>query len=88
MLLPSTGIDGPNAILDAIDAQFIRGHSHDRPILEMCRIRDGIVAFFVPLPGDPSIPKDRNGPVGGGNMAERVEEDGAEYKLVHGEHCQ
>jgi len=63
MLLPTSSIDGTDAILHAIDAQLISTHTHYSATLEMRRIGHGVISFLVALPGDPGIAKDRDRPV-------------------------
>jgi hypothetical protein len=84
MLLPSSGIDGADAILDAVHTQLIGTHTDNRAMFEVCGIGDGIIVFLVPLPGDPDVAKDRDRPVSRWNVAERVEDKRLNDELVHG----
>src|SRR3954465_11029532 len=85
MLLPASSIDSTNAVINAVDSQLICSHAHDTPALAMRRKGHGVVAFLVPLPGDPDVAEDRNGPVRRWDVAERVLEQRCVDELVPGE---
>lgn len=55
MLLPATSVYRFDAVVHAIDAQFISSHADDAAVFEMRRICDCIVAFAVALIGNPEI---------------------------------
>lgn len=82
MFLPSAAIDGTDTILDTINTQLILAHANDGSILEVRRIRDGIVAVLESLPVHPSVPKYGDRPVCRGDMTERVEKDRIYDELV------
>ena len=63
MLLPSTSIDCLDAILDAIDAQFLVAHADDGPMLQVGCVRDCIVPFHITLVSDPEVAEEWNGPM-------------------------
>lgn len=85
MLLPSSSIDRADAILHAVHTQLVGTHTDHGAVLEMRRIGDRIIAFPVPLPGDPDVSKDRDRPVSRGNVAEWMEDQGLQNELVHDE---
>ena len=82
MLLPTTSIDGFDAILNTIDAQLTGTHPDHGAMLEMSGIRNGIVSFHVALIRDPQVSKDRYGPVSRGNVAKGMEEQRVQDKFV------
>lgn len=87
MRLPSSGIDGTDAILHAVHGQFVGPHANDTSMFAMGGVGHCIVAFLVPLPDDPEISKDGDGPVCRWDVPERVQEQRCVDELIPGKNC-
>lgn len=87
MLLPSSSIDGTNAILHAVHGQFVGPHANDTSMLAMGGVGHCIVAFLVPLPDDPEISEDGDGPVSRWDVSEWVQEQRCIDEFKPGENC-
>ena len=82
MLLPAAGVNGLDAILNTIDAQFICTHAHNCAVLQMGCVRDSVVAFHVTLVSNPYVAKDGNGPMRRWDAAQRMEKNRTQYEPV------
>ncbi len=58
MLVPSPSIDGPDAILDAVDAQFIAAQPDNRSFAKMSGVRRCVVPTSPSLIQNPCVPED------------------------------